>query len=56
MSKSNKKNIDRLRDSCRKEKLRSDRHRIHQLIKEGRWDDIENLDEEIALKEEKSPD
>lgn len=52
MSKSNKKQSDRLKDSCRHERLRGrERHRVNQLLKEGRYNEVEELEEEIDLKE-----
>lgn len=51
MSKSNKKSTDRLKDSCRRERLRDERHHVKQLLKHGEWEQVEDLEEEITIKE-----
>lgn len=56
MSKSNRKNPDRLKDSCRHDRLRSERHLINQLIKEGRFEEIEEIDVEVICKEDNNKD
>jgi hypothetical protein len=51
MSKSNKKE-PRLKDACQRERLHGKkRHRVNQLIKEGRYEELEDLEEEIPLEE-----
>lgn len=52
MSKSNKKQSDRLKDSCRRERLREERHFVKQLLKEQRFQEVEELEEEIPHKED----
>ena len=51
MSKSNKKQPDRLKDSCRKERRRTERHYINQLLKEGRYEELDSI-QELPLEEE----
>lgn len=52
MSKSNKKQSDRLKDACRRERLRSERHLINQMLKNGLYEQVEDIEEEIPLIEE----
>lgn len=51
MSKSTKKQSEQLKDSCRKERLREERHFVKQLLKEQRFEEVSELDDEITLKE-----
>lgn len=52
MSKSNKKSTDRLKDSCRHKKLRTDRHNVKELLKRGFYEDVEDIEDEITLRED----
>lgn len=52
MSKSNKKSTDRLKDACQRERLRGrQRHKVNELLRNGDYEAIEDLEEEIPLEE-----
>lgn len=51
MSKSNKKE-PRLKDACQRERLRGrQRHKVNELLRNGDYEAIEDLEEEIPLEE-----
>lgn len=52
VGKSNKKEFGRLKDSCRHNKIRSERHFVNKLLKDGRFEDVEELDEKITIEED----
>lgn len=54
MSKSNKKQTDRLKDACRQERIRSDRHLAKQLLRNQEYDEVQDLEDEPALAEDKA--
>lgn len=52
MSKSNKKSTDKLKDACRRNRLRSERHLVNRLLKNGDWEAVEELEEDVPSEED----